>query len=60
MTLAELLEKMRDIPKNSDVRAVVVDDEYNRAGATFEVDDVFFDLDDADQTRVPLRKNRSF
>ena len=45
MTLAELLEKSRDIPGNSDVFAVPVADERNRAGATFEVVDVFFDLD---------------
>ena len=58
MTLAELLEKSRDIPGNSDVFAVPVADERNRAGATFEVVDVFFDLDNIDQTYILLRKNR--
>lgn len=60
MTLAELLEKSRDYPQNADVFAVPVDDERNRAGATMEIVDVFFDLDAADQAYVWIRKNRPF
>lgn len=55
MKLAELLEKARDHPQNADVRAVVVDDERNRAGATMEIVDVFFDLDRTDQIYILLK-----
>lgn len=56
MTLAELLEKSRDMPQNADVFAVPVDDERNRAGATMEIADVFFDLDRTDQIYILLKK----
>lgn len=55
MTLAELLEKSRDYPQNADVFAVPVDDEHNRAGATKEIVDVFFDLDRTDQVYILLK-----
>ena len=58
MTLAELLEKSRDMPQNVGVNAVVVDGERNRAGATMEIADVFFDLDRADQVFILLKENR--
>lgn len=58
MKLAELLEKARDYPQNADVFAVPVDDERNRAGATMEIADVFFDLDRTDQVYILLKKEQ--
>ncbi|MBQ8286924.1 MAG: hypothetical protein IJZ10_11585 [Thermoguttaceae bacterium] len=58
MTLAELLEKSRDMPQNVGVNAVVVDGKRNRAGTTMEIADVFFDLDRADQIFILLKKSR--
>lgn len=58
MTLAELLEKSRDMPQNTDVRAVVVDDEYNCHKPFFDVAHVYFDRDRADQVFILLKENR--
>lgn len=55
MTLAELFEKAREYPQNADMLAVPVDDERNRAGATMEIADVFFDLDRTDQIYILLK-----
>lgn len=55
MKLDEFLEKARDYPQNADVFAVPVDNERNRAGATFEIADVFFDLDRTDQVYILLK-----
>lgn len=58
MTIAELIEALRDAPQNSDVFAIPVDGERNRAGATLEIADVFFDRDNTDQTYILLHEEK--